>query len=79
MTTALVQPTIRVPRNVYKTCQRCGGDLVLDREAEVDLRGAIDYVCLQCGRHMSVRAVLELMGVDLEPLLSGVVNRPEAA
>ena len=59
MTTTLERPVIRIHRNVYKACQRCGGDLVLDREAEADLRGVIDYVCLQCGRHESIRSVLQ--------------------
>jgi ribosomal protein L40E len=59
-TTTLERPaTVRVPRNVFKACQRCGGDLVLDREAEADLRGTIDYVCLQCGRHTPIRAALQ--------------------
>jgi predicted SprT family Zn-dependent metalloprotease len=79
MTTTLVRPTMKVPRNVYKGCQRCGGDLVLDREAEVDLRGSVDYVCLQCGRHVSIRGVLQLLGAVPQPQLTSAVNRPEAA
>jgi predicted SprT family Zn-dependent metalloprotease len=55
----LERDAVRVHRNVYKGCQRCGGDLVLDREAEADLRGVIDYICLQCGRHKSIRSILQ--------------------
>ena len=58
-TTTLERPTIRVPRNLFKGCLRCGGDLVIDREAEADLRGVVDYVCLQCGRHTPIRAALQ--------------------
>ena len=58
MTTTLERPAVRIPRNVFKGCQPCGGDLVIDREAEADLSGTIDYVCLQCGRQTSLGAVL---------------------
>jgi hypothetical protein len=58
-TTTLERPTTRIPQNVYKGCERCGGDLVLDREAEAYLQGVVDYVCLQCGRHTPIRSVLQ--------------------
>jgi predicted SprT family Zn-dependent metalloprotease len=59
MTTTLTRSVIKVPRNIFKGCQRCGGHLVIDRQAEADLRGTVDYVCLQCGRHTPIRAALQ--------------------
>ena len=44
MTTTLTRSVIKVPRNIFKGCQRCGGHLVIDRQAEADMRGTVDYV-----------------------------------
>jgi hypothetical protein len=46
--------------HLYKACQRCHGDLVLDREVEFEALGASsDYVCLQCGRRTPLQALAE--------------------
>jgi hypothetical protein len=62
--------TTRVPiarnlkKHLFKACQRCGGDLVLDPEANFEaLRGSTEYVCLQCGRSTTLRAILQAAGV----------------
>jgi DNA-directed RNA polymerase subunit RPC12/RpoP len=50
-TEAPIKNTLRA--YVYKGCRRCGGDLVLDREAALGDRPTdYEYVCLQCGRGM---------------------------
>jgi len=44
--------------HLYKACQRCGGDLMLDREIDFEALGASsDYVCLQCARRTPLSAV----------------------
>ena len=53
----------RLRTHLFKACQRCHGDLVLDRESETEVLGAsIDYVCLQCGRRAPLSAVALLLG-----------------
>lgn len=50
----------RLRTHFYKACQRCHGDLVLDREVEFEALGACsDYVCLQCGRRTPLQARVE--------------------
>jgi hypothetical protein len=46
-------------RFLYKACSRCHGDLLLDREVEPSLlvKGQIGYVCLQCGRGISIESL----------------------
>ncbi len=43
---------------LYKSCPRCHGDLIVDRESQgwADPE-AIDFVCLQCGRDVSMKLV----------------------
>ncbi|HWC30023.1 MAG TPA: hypothetical protein VG845_08085 [Dehalococcoidia bacterium] len=49
----------RLRSHLYKACQRCGGDLMLDRDVDYgDRHATISYVCLQCGRHTPLRALL---------------------
>ena len=44
--------------HLYKACQRCGGDLMLDREIDFGALGASsDYVCLQCARRTPLSVV----------------------
>ena len=45
----MIDPNTR--RLMLKACARCHGDLVFDTYEE-------DFVCMQCGRHFSVSAVL---------------------
>ena len=49
----------RLRTHLYKACQRCHGDLVLDREVEFAALAASDYVCLQCGRRTPLQALVE--------------------
>jgi hypothetical protein len=50
----------RLRTHLYKACQRCHGDLVLDREVELEALGASsDYVCLQCGRRTPLQVLVE--------------------
>jgi hypothetical protein len=50
----------RLRTHLYKACQRCHGDLVLDREVEFEvLSESSDYVCLQCGRRAPLQALVE--------------------
>ena len=46
-----------VKTHLYKACQRCRGDLVLDREEGYGAPDGSDYVCLQCGRHTPLQAL----------------------
>ena len=55
MTTATITGEA-VKTHLYKACQRCGGDLVLDREEGYGAPDGSDYVCLQCGRHTPLQA-----------------------
>ena len=58
MTTQVLEP-VRLRTHVFKGCRRCGGDLRLERDADIMVRhNAYDYVCLQCGRHTPLAAVL---------------------
>jgi len=45
--------TVNLKTFVYKACPRCRGDLQLDRSADPP-----EYVCVQCGRSVSIRALL---------------------
>ncbi|HEX5369150.1 MAG TPA: hypothetical protein VFY10_07015 [Dehalococcoidia bacterium] len=57
MTTAT---PIRHParKMLYKSCPRCHGDLIVDRESEgPQARETRDFVCLQCGRNVAMRLV----------------------
>jgi predicted RNA-binding Zn-ribbon protein involved in translation (DUF1610 family) len=43
---------------LYKSCPRCHGDLVIDRESEAAPEAqSVDFVCLQCGRSVSMKMV----------------------
>jgi DNA-directed RNA polymerase subunit RPC12/RpoP len=46
----------RVRTYLYKACPRCLGDLVEDPEVEQNpmLYVRVEYVCLQCGRRISL-------------------------
>jgi hypothetical protein len=58
--TAEVLTPIRLRTHIFKGCQRCGGDLRLERATDVPFGGAeYDYVCLQCGRTTSLAAMLD--------------------
>jgi hypothetical protein len=58
MTTQVMQ-TIRLRKHIFKGCPRCSGDLRLERDADsLTGRNPYSYVCLQCGRNSSLRAVL---------------------
>ena len=56
MTTAT---TIRHPAKtmLYKSCPRCHGDLIVDRESEGLNPEALDFVCLQCGRNVAMKLI----------------------
>jgi len=58
MTTELLAP-VKLHSTLYRGCRRCGGTLHLERDVDslVD-HDALDYVCMQCGRHTSVGAVM---------------------
>lgn len=45
--------TINLKTFVYRACPRCHGDLQLDRQSE-----EYDYTCVQCGRSLTLRALL---------------------
>jgi transcription initiation factor TFIIIB Brf1 subunit/transcription initiation factor TFIIB len=45
--------TLNLKTFVYKACPRCHGDLQLDRSVDPP-----EYVCVQCGRSISIRALL---------------------
>ena len=58
MTAELLTP-IRLHKNIYRGCQRCGGTLRLERDLDSLLdHDGYDYVCLQCGRHTPLTTVL---------------------
>jgi hypothetical protein len=57
--TAQVMQTIRLRKHIFKGCSRCSGDLRLERDADSLMgRNPYSYVCLQCGRNATLRAVL---------------------
>jgi len=41
---------------LYKACSRCHGDLVLEQDLGYGPQRTVEYVCLQCGRSVSVEA-----------------------
>ena len=50
---------IKLRKHIFKGCPRCSGDLRLERDADSLMgRNPYSYVCLQCGRSSSLRAVL---------------------
>lgn len=56
MTTAT--PIRRAAKTMlYKSCPRCHGDLVFDRESEGKNPEMLDFVCLQCGRDVAMKLV----------------------
>jgi hypothetical protein len=66
MTTELINP-IKLRKNIYKGCQHCHGDLRLERDPDLPREVlAYEYVCLQCGRHASLRSVLQSLASRLE-------------
>jgi hypothetical protein len=42
---------------LYKSCPRCHGDLIVDRESEGENPEMLDFVCLQCGRNVSMKLI----------------------
>ena len=42
---------------LYKSCPRCHGDLIIDRESEGKNAEMLDFVCLQCGRDVAMKLV----------------------
>lgn len=66
--TAEVLSPIKLRTHVFKGCQRCGGDLRLERAADVPLGGIdYDYVCLQCGRRTSLAMMLRKLQETVSP------------
>jgi len=60
---------IKLRTHVFKGCQRCGGDLRLERSADVPFGGAqYEYTCLQCGRSTSLRQFLQRMQQTQKPV-----------
>ena len=58
MTAEVLEP-VKLHSTLYGGCRRCGGTLHLERDVDslVDL-GAYEYVCMQCGRHIPLGAVM---------------------
>ena len=58
MTAELLAP-VKLHSTLYRGCQRCGGTLHLEQDVDslVD-HDAYDYVCMQCGRHTPLVAVM---------------------
>jgi RNase P subunit RPR2 len=58
MTVEALAP-IKLPTNIYKGCQRCGGVLRLERDLDsaIDPEG-VEYVCLQCGRQTPLATII---------------------
>lgn len=61
MTAELITP-VKLHKNIFKGCRRCGGTLRLERDLDslVD-HDAYDYVCLQCGRLTPLEVVIAAM------------------
>ena len=58
MTTATLSP-IKLRTTIYRACRRCGGTLRLEQDVDSVLdHDSYDYVCLQCGHHTPLAAVL---------------------
>jgi uncharacterized protein YbaR (Trm112 family) len=53
------EQTRKLRTHLYKACPRCQGDLVMDPESELGELAQVAYVCLQCGRRTTLRALLE--------------------
>ena len=57
--TATTLTPIKLRTNIYRGCERCGGTLHLEQDVDSMLdHDSYDYVCLQCGRHTPLAAVL---------------------
>ncbi len=58
---------IKLHTNIYKGCQRCGGVLRLERDLDSAVDpGGVEYVCLQCGRHTPLAAVIARLQAGVE-------------
>jgi hypothetical protein len=54
---------IKLRTHIFKGCQRCGGDLRLERSPDAPLGTTeYDYVCLQCGRQTPLAMMLDRLG-----------------
>jgi DNA-directed RNA polymerase subunit RPC12/RpoP len=67
--TAETYKALRLRSHLYKACQRCGGDLILDRETELEAMGSYpDYVCLQCGRRLQLSTIAPAIDAESKPV-----------